>query len=621
LPVEFRSGGQGRHLAPDPPAAVGGDNRIMIRYQVDVAATRRHTFALELRIDEPAAEQRLSLPVWIPGSYLVREFARHLSALSAEQGGVAAPVEQIDKATWQVRAAPGKPLVVRYQVYAFDTSVRAAFLDGSRGFFNGTGVCLRVEGRESAPHALSLTGLPAGWEVATTLPPAPGDTSGREFVAADYDTLVDHPVELGRFWRGRFVAAGVAHEFVVAGALPDFDGERLLADSQRVCEAGIGFWHGTGAAPFARYLFMLNALEDGRGGLEHRSSTALVAARRDLPRRAGTLGGGDAAKAATKPETSDGYVGVLGLIAHEYFHAWNVKRLKPREFATLDYARENYTGLLWFFEGFTSYYDDLMVLRSGLIDAPRYLKLVATTISAVQASPGRSVQSVAAASFDAWIKYYRADENTPNATISYYAKGSLVALALDLTLRGEGKGSLDDVMRRLWQASDGGPIDEADIAAALESVGGRSYARELAAWVHGTDELPLAPLLQRCGVEIEVQPATLAQRLGVRVSESALTGVKLTHVLRGGAGEAAGLAPGDEIIAVAGWRVRRLDDALRALPGEGETTLVVGRDQRLLALPLVVASLAGADAGALQLKPIDKMDAETRRRYEAWTAG
>jgi predicted metalloprotease with PDZ domain len=587
----------------------------MIRYQVDVGATRRHTFALELRIDEPAAEQRLSLPVWIPGSYLVREFARHLSALSAAQGDVPVPVEQLDKATWLVRAAPGKALVVRYQVHAFDTSVRAAFLDSARGFFNGTGVCLRVEGQESAPHLLALTGLPAGWEVATTLAPRPGDASGREFAAADYDTLVDHPVELGRFWRGRFVAAGVAHEFVVAGALPDFDGERLLADSQRLCEAEISFWHGTGPAPFARYLFMLNALEDGRGGLEHRSSTALVAARRDLPRRA------DADAKAAKPDTGDGYVAVLGLIAHEYFHAWNVKRLKPREFATLDYARENYTELLWFFEGFTSYYDDLMVLRSGLIDAPRYLKLLATTLSAVQASPGRSVQSVAAASFDAWVKYYRADENTPNATISYYAKGSLVALALDLTLRSEGKGSLDDVMRRLWHASDGGLIDEADIAAALESLGGRSYARELAAWVHGTGELPLAPLLQRFGVEIEVQPATLAQRLGVRVSESALTGVKLTHVLRGGAGEQAGLAPGDEILAVAGWRVRRLDDALRALPSAGDAVLIVGRDQRVLELPLAVASLAGAEAGALQLRSVEKMDVETRRRYEAWTGG
>ena len=589
----------------------------MIRYDIDVGAVHRHTFSIELRVDRPGAEQRLSLPAWIPGSYLVREFARHLFGLSAEQNGAALPLQQLDKATWLAHAAAGVPLVVRYQVYAFDTSVRAAFLDPSRGFFNGTGVCLRVEGLESEAHHLALCGLPAGWEVATTLEPRAGG-GVNEFVAADYDALVDHPVELGRFWRGRFEVAGVPHEFAVAGALPDFDGERLLADSRRLCEAEIRFWHGTGRAPFDRYLFMLNALEDGRGGLEHRSSTALVASRRDLPRRAPA----DAAEATpAKPETSDGYVGVLGLVAHEYFHAWNVKRLKPREFATFDYAGENYTRLLWFFEGFTSYYDDLFVLRSGLIDAPRYLKLLAATISSVQAAPGRHVQSVAEASFDAWVKYYRADENTPNATISYYAKGSLVALAFDLTLRSEGNGSLDDVMRQLWQKSDGGPIDEADIAAALEAIGGRSYEREIAAWVHGTGELPLTALLERFAVAADAQPATLAQRLGLRANESALTGIKVTHVLRAGAGERAGVAAGDELIAAEGWRLRRLEEAARVLPQEGTATLLVGRDQRVLSLPLAVASLAAADAGALQLKPAEKADADARRRYEAWIGG
>ena len=444
--------------------------------------------------------------------------------------------------------------------------------------------------------------LPDGWEVATTLEPLAGRaarTSSAPPITTRSSTI-----------RSSSVASGAAastppaspHEFVVAGAWPDFDGERLVADTKRICEAEIRFWHGDGRAPFDRYVFMLNALDDGRGGLEHRSSTALVAPRRDLPRVAPAEPG----KAAAKADASDGYVGVLGLVAHEYFHAWNVKRLKPREFASFDYAGENYTRLLWFFEGFTSYYDDLMVLRAGLIDAPRYLKLLATTIGAVQATPGRLVQSVADASFDAWIKYYRADENTPNATISYYAKGSLVALALDLTLRSEGAGSLDDVMRHLWRESGGGAIDEDDIAAALEAVGGRSYERELAAWVHGTDELPLAALLQRFAVEIEAQPATLAQRLGVRASESALTGVKITHVLSGGAGERAGLAPGDELLAVDGWRLRRLDDAARVLPAAGTTTLLVGRDQRVLSLALDVAWLGAADAGGLQLKAVDK---------------
>ena len=598
----------------------------MVRYRIDVSRRASHTFAVELSVDAPGAEQRLSLPVWIPGSYLVREFARHLSGVTAEQGGRPVPLRQLDKATWQARCDGPAPLVVRCLAYAFDTSVRAAYLDDSRGFFNATSLCLRVEGREGDKHTLAIAGLPAGWDVATSLAPLLVDTAGPAFEAEDYDALVDHPVELGRFWRGAFDAGGVPHEFVVTGALPDFDADRLLADAKRICEAEIRFWHGTERPPFDRYLFLLNASDDGRGGLEHRSSTALAAPRRDLPSRArrpdagvgaGAIAG---AGAGAQAEASDAYVDVLGLVAHEYFHAWNVKRLKPREFTTLDYARENYSELLWFFEGFTSYYDDLLVLRAGLIDPARYLRLLARTMSSVQAAPGRSLQSVAQASFDAWVKFYRSDENTPNATISYYAKGSLVALALDLTLRSEGRGTLDDVMRRLWQSSGGGAIDEADIAAALEAVGGRSYERELAAWVHGTDELPLPSLLEGFAVAVERQPATLAQRLGLRLAESALTGVKVTHVLRGGAGEQAGFAAGDELLAAGGWRLRRLDDALRGLVADDAMTWILSRDQRIVQLVLDPAAAAGAaDAGAVLLRLADKPAAAAARLFAAWT--
>ncbi len=589
----------------------------MIHHVIDASATASHSFGVELVVPRPAAEQRLSLPVWIPGSYLVREFARHLSGLVAEQDGRAVPLRQLDKASWVAHCSGQGDLVLRYRVYAFDVSVRAAFLDADRGFFNGTGVCLRVEGREHEPHALRLSGLPADWDVATTLAAEPG-AAAHAFIAPDYDELVDHPVELGRFWRGRFDAAGVPHEFVVAHALPDFDGAALLADTKRICETEIAFWHGRdGKAPFDNYLFLLNAVDEGRGGLEHRASTALVVPRRDLPRRAPAV-----AATTAKAEVSDGHVDLLGLIAHEYFHAWNVKRLKPRDFAPLDYTRENYTELLWFFEGFTSYYDDLLVLRSGLVDAPRYLKLVAKTMSAVAAMPGRAVQSVAASSFDAWVKYYRADENTPNATVSYYAKGSLVALAFDLTLRSEGHGSLDDVMRRIWTASGGGPIEEADITAALESVGRRSYAAEIATWVHGTDELPLEALLACFGIAIERQPATLAQRLGVRVSESALTGVKVTHVLRGGAGERFGLSAGDELLGVGDWRLRRLDDAQRLLLDAGVTVpLLMARDQRIVTLAIDASALAGNETGSLQLRRAESASAEARALGEAWFAG
>jgi predicted metalloprotease with PDZ domain len=542
----------------------------VISYRIEPHDRYAHEFRITLTVPQPAPVQTLSLPVWIPGSYMVREFARHLSRLEARQGAREVPLTQIDKTTWQAACSGRGTLTVSYRVYAFDMSVRAAFLDESRGFFNGTSVCLRVHGREHEPHAIVLAALPRGWQAATSMRARGRNT----FVAADYDELVDHPFELGRFWHGRFEPHGVPHAFVVAGAWPGFDGQRLLDDAQRICEAQIAFWHGPRKPkpPFERYVFLLNAVDDGYGGLEHRASTALICKRRDLPQQ------GVAA-------LTEGYTTLLGLISHEYFHAWNVKRLKPAALATIDYARENHTDLLWFFEGFTSYYDDLLLRRAGLIDAPRYLGLIAKTINGIAATPGRAVQSVAQASFDAWTKYYRSDENTPNATVSYYAKGSLVALALDLTLRREGRGTLDDVLRALWRASRGGPIDEAAIAAALREVGGRSYAKEVAAWVHGTGELPLAALLEAAGVQVRAEKAGYAAVLGLRLAESS-AGVVVKQVLAGGAAQRAGVAAGDELIAVDDWRIRRLDEAQQWLtPGRAFELLLV-RDQRMLRLAL-----------------------------------
>jgi predicted metalloprotease with PDZ domain len=582
----------------------------MVTYRVDIPDPHTHQFRVTLVLPQPAAAQRLSLPVWIPGSYMVREFGRHLSQLEARQGGREVPLQQLDKTTWLAHCEGRGTLTVSYLVYAFDTSVRTAFLDAHRGFFNGTSLFLRAEGREQDPHRVQLGRLPKGWEAATAM----RATGKGWYEAHGYDELVDHPFELGRFWRGRFEAAGVPHEFVVAGALPGFDGDRLLADAQRICEAQIAFWHGKRGAkgstkpPFDRYVFLLNAVEDAYGGLEHRASTALIFPRRDLPRRHQTA-------------LTDGHVRLLGLISHEYFHTWNVKRLKPAEFATLDYTRENYTRLLWFFEGFTSYYDDLFLVRSGLIDEARYLKLVGSTLAGVQATPGRRVQSVAQSSFDAWVKYYRADENTPNATVSYYTKGSLVALALDLTLRSAKAGSLDELMRRLWARSGGGPVSEEDICAELRVLGGERAVQALQGWVHGTEDLPLPELLERFGIATrEEAPGGWAAELGLKLSEGPVSGVQVKSVLRGGAAERAGLAPGDELLAVQGWRIRRLDDAQAwVAPGQPFELLLV-RDQRVLTLR-VRPPEAGQAARVPSLAPADKPAAAAAALRRAWLHG
>jgi predicted metalloprotease with PDZ domain len=559
----------------------------MIDYLIEVADVHAHLYRVTLRIPRPQPQQRVSLPVWIPGSYMVREFSRHLSGLQAWQGKQPCAAEQVDKCSWVLHGSGTAALTLRYDAYAFDLSVRTAFLDDRRGFFNGTSLCLRVEGREAEPHRLRLGRLPAGWQVATAMPP----TARRHvYQCAGYDELVDHPVELGTFWRGEFRVRGVLHEFVVAGAWPGFDGQRLLSDTRRICEAQIAFWHGRGRPPLTRYVFLLNAVDDGYGGLEHRASTALLCARRQLPRQG-------------VPETGDAYVTLLGLISHEFFHTWNVKRMRPRDLERIDFGRENYTRLLWFFEGFTSYYDDLLLHRAGLIDAARYLRLLAKTLGGVLGTPGRRQQSVAESSFDAWVKYYRSDENTPNATVSYYAKGSLVALALDLSLRAAGRGSLDEVMRLLWTRSSGGAIDEDDIAAALQQVAGRSMAAELASWVHGRDDLPLPALLAQAGVTLQQDPADLAADFGLRVSEGALSGVHVKTVLRGSPAERAGVAAGDELLAVDGWRLRRLEDARAWLRQGQPVELTVARDQRLRRLQLLPPAVS---PGTLQLKLDDR---------------
>jgi predicted metalloprotease with PDZ domain len=588
---------------PRRPSAQPG-----VLFRVEAKSLQTHLFAVTLTIRQPAKSQRVSLPVWIPGSYLVREFAQHLQHMQATQAGKPVPLRQINKNTWQAEPDTAKPLTFTYEVYAFDASVRTAFLDSTRGFFNATSLCVRVIGQDESPHTLDIspTNLPTDWRLATGLTSKKVDANGfGRYSAADYDELADCPVEMGTFWSGEFKARGVVHRFIVGGAGDWFDSERLLADTQRICETQIDFWHGPkGKAPFKNYLFMLHASGEGYGGLEHRNSTALICQRTDLPAKQ---------PPGEKPvalKATDGYTTLLGLISHEYFHTWNVKRLRPAEFKRYDYDRENLTELLWFFEGFTSYYDDLFLRRAGLINDTTYLHLVTKTVNQVEQTPGQRVQSVAQASFDAWLKYYRIQENSPNATVSYYTKGALVAMCLDLTLRALGHGSLDDVMRELWRSRDGGPLTEADVQRALKTVGKRSYARELQDWVHGTDSLPVLQLLEQAGAKLQHEKAPLAQQLGLRVSES--NGLLLKNVLRGGAAEAAGMAAGDEWLAVEfapakrgqtaeAWRVNKLDE-VNLLRGQRlQLTAVVARDKRILRCPLDWPT----ETQAVKLSPAD----------------
>jgi predicted metalloprotease with PDZ domain len=582
-----------------------------VNYRVELASLEAHLYKVTMVIADASARQSVQLPVWIPGSYLVREFAKNLQKLRASQGRNNIAVRQLSKAHWEIDCTPGVPLQLQYEVYAFDNSVRTAWLDRQRGFFNGTSLFLKAAGLENQQHTLEIVANPKceEWSLATGLTPTHTDRKGfGRYSAENYDLLVDCPVEMGAFWSGSFQAGGVEHRFVVQGSTESFDTAQLMADSKAICDKAIAFWHGStgGKPPFDSYLFMLNAVHDGYGGLEHRNSTALICNRKDLPRKPReTL-------APTNHKQPEGYTTLLGLISHEYFHTWNVKRLRPSEFGHYDYTQENYTELLWFFEGFTSYYDDLMLRRAKRIDNATYLKLLTKTINQVQQTPGRLVQSVAQASFDAWVKYYRQDENTANATVSYYTKGSLVALCLDLRLRTEGKTTLDAVMRGLWSRCAGGPMTEKDLLEVLQAQTGRSYAPEIKRWVHSTAELPLAELLEQHGVQYHREPDQVAQQLGLRVKEAG--GLLIQQVLRGGVAEKAGFASGDEWLAVQAsgttasgpWRMLVLDDLMLYCGNAKKVLATIARDKQIITLSLTMpkpsqaARLSIRDAARLE---------------------
>jgi predicted metalloprotease with PDZ domain len=562
-----------------------------VLYALCPADPHAHLFSVMLHLDAPdPMGQVFSLPAWIPGSYMIREFAKNIVSISATSAGAPVALTKRDKHTWVAAPCTG-PLTLEYTAYAWDLSVRTAHLDATHGFFNGSSVYLRAHGCEAVRHEVELIAPPGleHWQVATSLPRSKGTKAqafGR-YSAPDYDALIDHPVEMGTFASVSFDACGARHDMAFTGQIPNLDLQRVAADVQKICAAHIKLFEPkTHAAPFLdssdRYVFMTMAVGDGYGGLEHRASTALVCNRTDLPIK------GQAVQ-------SEGYRQFLGLVSHEYFHTWNVKRIKPAVFAPYDLAQENYTPLLWLFEGFTSYYDDLMLARAGVITQTDYLKSLSKAISGVLRSPGREKQTVAQSSFDAWTKYYRQDENSPNAIISYYTKGSLVALYLDLLIREQtqNKKSLDDFMRLLWarfgrdfyRGKQGG-VEPSAIAKLLEEATGCKLAKQLHMATETTADLPLASLLAKFGVQWAARIERPFPSLGIR-TKTAGGECLIATCFTGEAAHRAGLSAGDALVAVDGLRVSANNlDQLLARYAAGDTVDVhVFRRDELMRLP------------------------------------
>jgi predicted metalloprotease with PDZ domain len=608
-----------------------------VRYRIWPARPRAHQFEVEVTVEKPAPSgQRFSLPVWIPGSYLVREFARHFVEVKAEAAGKPLPIHKLEKHTWEAAPASG-PLTVKAIVYAWDLSVRAAHLDQTHAFFNGTSVFLAVAGQEHEPCEVTIDPpsdhLCKGWRVATTLPPkdvrAPGFGTYR---ADNYEHLIDHPVEMGSFDVVEWTAGGVPHQMAITGRVR-FDRERLQKDLAAVCAEHIRMFHGSEPPPISRYLFLTTALGEGYGGLEHKDSSALICKRDDLPKPRAP-----SPKEKDKAPPSDGYRGFLGLCSHEYFHLWNVKRIKPAAFTPYRLDAEAYTRLLWAFEGITSYYDDLALVRAGVISVESWLELLGRTATRVLRAAGRKHQSVADSSFDAWIKFYRPDENTPNAVVSYYTKGALVALALDLTIRAatDDKRSLDDVMRALWSrhGKTGVGVPEDGVEKIASEIAGTDLTPFFDEYVRGTADVALGRMLEPYGIEMHLRPAEsdsdqggkagkkpaeeLQARgtLGVTIG-SGDDGAHLATVHEGGAAQEAGLSAGDVIVAVDGLRATRqnLTKLIAERPPGTKLHVHAFRRDELLELEVVLKA-PEADTAYFALKSDAPPDVVARR--ERW---
>ncbi len=599
-----------------------------IAYRIWLESPQTHEFVVELRLsgvdDGPL---HLAMPAWIPGSYMIRDFARHLMDMERLDGG--APPRKLDKQRWRIEPVEGG-IALRYRIYALDLSVRSAYFDDTRAYFNGTSLFLRPEGLEQEPFTLDLV-VPGwegaqDWQVATTLPPIEVDDRGfGRYRAENYAQLIDHPVEIGRFERIAFAVEAVPHEMVFVDA-PGADIRRIAADVAPICAEHAAMF---GELPIERYQFQTLATRDGYGGLEHRDSTSLICKRSDLP----WPGSGAA--------IDKGYRQFLALCSHEYFHLWNVKRIRPALFAEADLSQEVHSELLWAFEGITSYYDELALARAGVIARNQYLDMLAPSVTRYYRNAGRYRQSVAESSFDAWTRFYKQDENAPNAIVSYYNKGALVAFGLDRLMRVQSNDRLclDDLMRHLWHqyGRPGRGLPERFVEREVAELLGEPVDEFFACYVYGTEELPLADWFGDFGVGMQRRAADRLDDAGGYIERpeegacaKAILGarlrgqdgwVRVEQVFSGGAAAIAGITPGDLLAAIDGERctLENLDELLRRYPLGGRVQVTLFRRDLLRQVSLPVLA-APRDTVDLYWLDDQVLDVATRARRESWLA-
>jgi predicted metalloprotease with PDZ domain len=603
--------------------SIYGQTSPEIAFTVSMPRPHTHLFDIEVSIKRgPAAtapnEELLVMPVWTPGSYLVREFERNVQDFAAtDAAGKQLNWEKINKNTWRIATNGARDWRATYKVYANELSVRTSELNSSHGYWNNANLLMYPEGFLSSPSTVRVV-APDVWKVATGLPGVPGQRN--TFRAENFDVLYDSPFEVSNFKSILFNVKGVPHRIVIDGA-GNYDPERMRRDVQKIVETQVELMGGE--VPYRDYTFILHLRSNAGGGLEHANSTSL-----GYPRFGFTIARGDRATSASPNagETQRDYRGFLSLVSHEFFHLWNVKRIRPDALGPFDYTKENYTKLLWVAEGITDYYSDLTLRRAGLITDGDFISAKAREIQALQNTPGRLVQSVEESSFDSWVKFYRPDENTINSQVSYYDKGAILGLLLDLEIRKRSNGakSLDDVMRTLYTEffKKDRNYTPADFQKASEAAAGGSLEEFFAKYVRGKEELNYNAALEAVGLRLDTtllgangQPVERVNfGADVRQDQDRLM---VTRVYAGSPAYEQGLNTGDQIVALDNARVTR--DFFNARiaekkPGDLINLTIFRFDE----LSTVLIKLGGRSDGTYRIVPLPSQTEAQKRMLRSW---
>jgi predicted metalloprotease with PDZ domain len=564
-------------------------------YKIAMPQPQTHLFEIELTVcnwDRDLLD--LKMPVWTPGSYLVREYAKQLQNFIAvgDKGDRLATIK-IAKHHWQIQANQYNKITISYRMFANELTVRTNHLDATHGYFNPAALCFYVPGYEHCPIEITIVPPDPSWRVTTPLP----QISPQTFLAADFDTLVDSPFEIGCQQVYDFTVLNKPHQLVTWGE-GNLDSQVAIEDIKKIIEVEAKIF---GGLPYEQYIFLLHLSPSGGGGLEHKNCCSLLYPRFSF-------------------QAGEKHNRFMQLVAHEFFHLWNVKRIRPAALEKFDYERENYTPSLWFSEGTTSYYDLLIPRRAGIYDEQEFLAELSKEITRFMTTPGRLVQPLSESSFDAWIKLYRPDANSSNSQISYYLKGEMVTLLLDLLIRDrtQGNKSFDDVLVAMWEQFGKAEIGftETQLQQIIESIANQDLTEFYDRYIHGVEELPFNDYLVAVGVELRPINTNNIPNLGIIVkSEHGREMIK--SVASNSPAQLAGVDPGDELLAIDGFKIsaEKLTDRLKSYQVGQQIELTIFHGDRLITVPTI---LAPSQPDRYQLYQIEHPTDFQRQLFKAW---